>query len=111
MRCVLAPCYLTHLTPGASVFFKVLFALSESELQCSVRRNVGMGMGIFRFLFKSISIAQYLILPSQNYQSKFKVFKMSVSIPLQNIFVPQKIQNQPVQADKLYHLYDGTSES
>jgi len=99
----------TRCVVNASVFFKVLFAVLESELQYSIRRNLGRGWKSSDFYFNPL--VKYLILSSQNYQSKFKCFKMFVSIPLQNICMPQKIQHQPMQADKLYRLYDGISES
>jgi len=90
-------------------FCTVLCGVSESELQYSVRSNLGRGWKSSDFYFNPL--VQCLILHSQNYQIKFIGFKIFVSDPLQSICVPQKIQRQPAQADKLYYLYNGTSKS
>jgi hypothetical protein len=106
---VMSDAFDTRCVVNASVCLR--FLLHAQRVNCSILLEETWGGGWKSSDFHFNPLVQYLILSSQNYQIIFKGFKMFVSIPLQSICVPQKIQHQPVKADKLYHLYDGISES
>jgi hypothetical protein len=93
-KSVLSDAFHTWCIVNASGFLRFPLKFPRVNYSILLEETWGVEWKSSDFYFNPL--VQYLILPSQNYQSKFKGFKMFVSNPLQSIYVPQKMQHQPV---------------
>jgi hypothetical protein len=91
---VLSDAFHARCVVNASGFLQL--SLKFPRVKCGILLAGTCGRGWKSSDFYFNQLVQYLILPSQNYQIKFKGLRMFISSPVQIMYVLQTIQHQPV---------------